>query len=130
MMILLKSFALFSNASGLMLNKSKSEAFFGGVKEELKTDILSVTSFSEGRFPFKYLGMPIQTKRLQKVDCECLVERICNRIHNSGARHLYDAGRLVLIKSFFTTLHSYWASIFIIPKAVINRIKAVCRNYL
>ncbi|XP_074303189.1 uncharacterized protein LOC141637599 [Silene latifolia] len=63
-------------------------------------------------------------------DCECLVEKICNRIHSYGARKFSYAGRLVIVRSVLNSLHSYWASMFIIPKGIINRIEAVCRNLL
>ncbi|XP_074314074.1 uncharacterized protein LOC141649279 [Silene latifolia] len=47
-----------------------------------------------------------------------------------GTKKLSYAGRLVLIKAMYKTLHSYWASIFIIPKAVLTKIEAICRNFL
>ncbi|XP_074277891.1 uncharacterized protein LOC141601502 [Silene latifolia] len=74
--------------------------------------------------------MPIQTTRLKKQDCECLVDKICGRIHGYGARKFSYAGRLVIVQSVLNFLHSYWASMFIIPKGIINRIEAVCRNFL
>ncbi|XP_074267101.1 uncharacterized protein LOC141590405 [Silene latifolia] len=88
MMLLLKSFSTFSKTSGLKVSSSKSNAYFNRVNEELKSDFLSVSGFKEGKLPFRYLGMPIQTTRLKKKDCECLVDKICNRIHSYGARKL------------------------------------------
>ncbi|XP_074298606.1 uncharacterized protein LOC141629519 [Silene latifolia] len=101
-----------------------------GVPDQLKHDILSVSGFIEGKLPFKYFGMPIQTTRLQKQDCECLVEKICSRIHGYGAKKFSYAGRLVLVKAVLTTLHSYWASLFVLPKGIIAKVEAVCRNFL
>ncbi|XP_074289279.1 uncharacterized protein LOC141614432 [Silene latifolia] len=40
------------------------------------------------------------------------------------------AGRLTLVNSVLTTLYTYWASIFILPKGVFRRIDALCGNYL
>ncbi|KAL9243905.1 hypothetical protein vseg_017742 [Gypsophila vaccaria] len=130
MITILKAFTTFSKTSGLQASPTKSAAFFGGMIEELKLDILTISGFSEGTFPFFYLGMQIQTTRLKKGDCECLIEKICNRIHTSGARTLSYAGRVVLVKVVLTSLHSYWASTFVLPKGVIIRIEAICRNYL
>ncbi|XP_074299330.1 uncharacterized protein LOC141630402 [Silene latifolia] len=48
--------------------------------------------------------------RLKKKDCECLVDKICNRIHSYGARKFSYAGRLTL--------------------GVILKIEAICRNFL
>ncbi|XP_074305400.1 uncharacterized protein LOC141640528 [Silene latifolia] len=47
-----------------------------------------------------------------------------------GARHLSYAGRLVLVKAVFSTLHDYWARIFILPQIIIKKIEAVCRDFL
>ncbi|KAL9239029.1 hypothetical protein vseg_013387 [Gypsophila vaccaria] len=41
MMTLLKSYSTFSKASGLKVNSAKSNAYFRGVQEEIKQDILS-----------------------------------------------------------------------------------------
>ncbi|XP_074283636.1 uncharacterized protein LOC141608172 [Silene latifolia] len=130
MMLLLQSFATFSNATGLQVSASKSSAYFRNVPEQLKSEILQISGFSEGSIPFKYLGMPIQTTRLKKQDCECLVDKICARIHGYGARKFSYAGRLVIVKSVLNSLHSYWASMFVIPKGIIKNIEAVCRNFL
>ncbi|KAL9243927.1 hypothetical protein vseg_017759 [Gypsophila vaccaria] len=73
--------------------------------------------------------MPIQTTRMKKQDCECLVEKICARIHSFGARKFPYAGRLVLIKALLSSLHSYWASMFVLPKGIIARIEAVCISF-
>ncbi|XP_074277763.1 uncharacterized protein LOC141601387 [Silene latifolia] len=55
--------------------------------------------------------------------------KICSRIHNYGAKKFFYAGRLVLVKAVLSSLHSYWALIFIIPKGIISRIEATCRNF-
>ncbi|XP_074288659.1 uncharacterized protein LOC141613813 [Silene latifolia] len=130
MMLLLRSFSTFSKATGLKVGASKSNAYFCGVPDQLKQEILSVSGFSEGELPFRYLGMPIQTTRLQKRDCECLVEKICTRIHSFGARKFSYAGRLILVQAVLKTLCSYWASLFILPKSIVNKVETTCRNIL
>ncbi|XP_074300880.1 uncharacterized protein LOC141632216 [Silene latifolia] len=64
------------------------------------------------------------------MDCNCLVERVVDRIRSLGSRKLSYPGRVMLIKAVLQTLHSYWARIFILPKTVIGRIEAICRAYL
>ncbi|KAL9224959.1 hypothetical protein vseg_000934 [Gypsophila vaccaria] len=130
MLLILKSLKTFSNASGLTISSQKSTAYFRGISTDTKKDILRVSGFSEGKLPFTYLGMPIQTTRLQKKHCESLVERICDRIHNYGARKFSYAGRLVLVNAVLTSLHSYWASMFVLPKGILARIEATCRHFL
>ncbi|XP_074315512.1 uncharacterized protein LOC141651710 [Silene latifolia] len=47
-----------------------------------------------------------------------------------GEKKLSYAGRLTLINSVLNSLYSYWSNIFILPKSIIRRIEAICRNYL
>ncbi|XP_074265731.1 uncharacterized protein LOC141588176 [Silene latifolia] len=96
----------------------------------VKSDIMQISGFSEGALPFKYLGVPISAGRLTVKNCSCLIEKITERIHGYAAKKLSYAGRLTLVNSVLTTLYTYWASIFILPKGVLRRIDALCRNYL
>ncbi|XP_074278315.1 uncharacterized protein LOC141601908 [Silene latifolia] len=61
---------------------------FSKVTDSLKTDIIQVSGYQEGKLPFKYLGIPIQPGRLNKADCSVLVEKIVSKIRGIGARKL------------------------------------------
>ncbi|XP_074297010.1 uncharacterized protein LOC141627680 [Silene latifolia] len=123
--LVLRVLSTFSAAAGLKVNATKSEVVFNGVSQELKQDITQVSGFQEGKLLFKYLGIPIQPRRLTRHDCNILLEKITARVRSIGARKLSYAGRLVLINSVLNTLHNYWSSIFSIPKSVIKRIEAI-----
>ncbi|XP_074305392.1 uncharacterized protein LOC141640520 [Silene latifolia] len=129
-MLLMRAFSSFSKASGLCMNSSKSEVYYSGVSQTVKDDIRQITGFTEGAMPFRYLGVPVQATRLTKIECNVLVEKMVNRIRSLDAKKLSYAGRLVLVNSVLNTLHNYWSGIFLIPKCVVKRIEAVCRNYL
>ncbi|XP_074304886.1 uncharacterized protein LOC141639737 [Silene latifolia] len=129
-MVLLRSFATFSAASGLQMNKQKSNIYFTGVQRQIKDYIISISGCVEGQLPFKYLGVPITAGKLGKADCEVLIEKIVERIRSFGARKISYAGRVVLVKSVLTSLFTYWANIFLIPKGVQKKIDSLCRNYL
>ncbi|XP_074265564.1 uncharacterized protein LOC141588003 [Silene latifolia] len=90
-MWILRAFATFSSASGLCLNRTKSEIYFNGVNSGTVDDILQVSGF---------LGV------------------------------VSHSSRLTLLNSVLATLHSYWASIFLIPNGIMNRITNLCRNFL
>ncbi|XP_074290994.1 uncharacterized protein LOC141617730 [Silene latifolia] len=87
-MTILRSFATFSKASGLNMSKGKFNAYFNGVKADLKHDILRISGMVEGLLPFKYLGVPIKTIRLNAKDCKPLIDKVVQRIRNLGARKL------------------------------------------
>lgn len=38
--------------------------------------------------------------------------------------------RTQLVNSVLLSLHTYWASIFLLPKRVLDGVTAICRNYL
>ncbi|XP_074312754.1 uncharacterized protein LOC141648161 [Silene latifolia] len=76
-----------------------------------------------------YLGIPINCGRIKKVDCQVLVEKLIAIIRDFGTkRHSYARG-LVLVNSVFTAICSYWVNIFLIPKGVLNNIKAIYKNF-
>ncbi|XP_060182228.1 uncharacterized protein LOC132611885 [Lycium barbarum] len=62
--LLNKTFKLFSDASGLQANVEKSSLYVTGVTQRLKTVILQTLGYIEGTFPFRYLGVPLSTKKL------------------------------------------------------------------
>jgi hypothetical protein len=61
--ILLQQLQVFGESSGLVINAAKSSIFFAGVSEDMKQAILNLSQFTEGNFPFKYLGVPLSPHR-------------------------------------------------------------------
>ncbi|XP_074293262.1 uncharacterized protein LOC141620238 [Silene latifolia] len=57
--VVLNTLKEFSSWSGLSANIDKTDIYFGGISSPVKAQILSVTGFSEGTFPFRYLGLPL-----------------------------------------------------------------------
>ncbi|XP_074315653.1 uncharacterized protein LOC141651860 [Silene latifolia] len=128
--LMMHAFEFFSKATGLVMNKSKSSLYYNGMEEQVIRDIEQATGMKRGTVPFTYLGVTVSPKRLSVLDCNCLVDHVVNKIRGLGSRKLSYAERIVLIQSVLSTLHSYWAMIFILPKTVISKIEAVCRSYL
>ena len=62
--ILVEQLHAFGQTLGLHINATKSFIYFGGVGDSLKQNILQDSGFSEGSFPFKYLGVPFSPHRL------------------------------------------------------------------
>jgi len=83
-----------------------------------------------GPFLIKHLGMPLSPRRWTKADCDTVIEKITKRIPCWTSRSLSYAGRLQLIHSVMFSMHTYWSSLFILPKGVIKSIEAICRNFL
>ncbi|XP_074297047.1 uncharacterized protein LOC141627721 [Silene latifolia] len=129
-MVLMRALHTFSIASGLTINKLKSDIYMNGLTPDTEAQILGISGFKKGSFPFRYLGVDISYKRLTNHQCNKLVDRMVLRIHSWGAKQLSYAGRLTLVKTVLTQLHCYWARIYLLPKGVIQKVDSICRNYL
>ena len=114
--LLCYAFEKFSKASGLKMNKQKSSFYSIGVSHEMTEHVERMTGIKRGMIPFNYLGINVSPKRLSVKDCNCLVEKIVKRIRGIGFRKLSYADRAVMIRAVLSTIHCYWARIFVIPK--------------
>ncbi|XP_074315577.1 uncharacterized protein LOC141651779 [Silene latifolia] len=105
-MVLLRTFATFSKASGLQMSKGKSNVYFNGVPPEVRAEIVQVSGCIEGTLPFKYLGVPIKPSKLTIKDCQPLIDKVLERIRMLGTKNCPMQG------------------------GVIAKIEAICRNFL
>ncbi|XP_074301032.1 uncharacterized protein LOC141632378 [Silene latifolia] len=74
--LLIHAYDLFSRASGLVMNKGKSNIYFNGVSEGIIAEIEVMSGMKRGTIPFRYLGVTVSPKRLSVMDCNCLVEKV------------------------------------------------------
>ncbi|KAL0355542.1 UNVERIFIED_CONTAM: hypothetical protein Sradi_4001100 [Sesamum radiatum] len=122
--------AEFAELSGLRANPNKSLIILSRAVREERQAILEIISFPEGTLPIKYLGVPLVDSRLKIADCRGLLEKIDDRLAGWGHLHFSFAGRVQLIKSVLSSLHTYWASVFFLPKAIITEIERRMRQFL
>ncbi|XP_057248240.1 uncharacterized protein LOC130590220 [Beta vulgaris subsp. vulgaris] len=94
--VLLMSRAMkaFQDASGLSASKEKTAVYFGNVTDEVQARIVQATGFQKGTFPFRYLGIPMTSKRITKADCDLLTDRMLKRILCWSSRNLSYAARI------------------------------------
>ena len=86
--------------------------------------------FKVGKLPVTYLGVPLITKQLTFTDCKCLIDKVKIKVSNWKNKLLSYAGRLQLIVSILSAMQVYWASIFVLPKAVIKDIDKLLKGFL
>ncbi|GJZ40961.1 putative reverse transcriptase domain, reverse transcriptase zinc-binding domain protein [Tanacetum coccineum] len=86
--------------------------------------------FEEGILPIKYLGVPLISSRLLYKDCKILVEKVRKRIGDWKNKWLSFAGRRQLVISVLSSMHIYWASVFILPMGIINHIEQLMSGFL
>ena len=120
----------FSQSTGLVANLLKSQIFLGGCSTSLHNHCLQVADFPEGSLPMMYLGIPITASRLSNLECSNLVEKITARVHIWATKNLSFAGRSMLINGVIFGMFNYWASIFLLPQKVLDKLTSICRNFL
>ncbi|GJR55897.1 reverse transcriptase domain, reverse transcriptase zinc-binding domain protein [Tanacetum coccineum] len=103
---------------------------FCNVVSHVKASIFHLVPFDEGTLPIKYLGVPLISSRLRYRDCKVLVERVQNCINDWKNKYLSFAGRLQLVMSILSSMHGYWASVFILPAAIIHEIEQLMFGFL
>ena len=122
--------AKFETFSGMQVNKQKSVVFLAWVNKNVKATILSMTGFSLGSLPMKYLGVPLISSKLSHTDCLPLMDKMMARIQSWTSRSLSFAGRLQLISFVLYSIQTYWCSMFIIPKFTCYKIEHMFSGFL
>ncbi|KAK4381102.1 hypothetical protein Sango_3000200 [Sesamum angolense] len=118
------NFNTIGNARNLVnVNPTKSQIILSRAVQQERQQIIDFLGFQEGSLPVKYLGVPLTSSRLTLADCRPL------NGHSFGRLESY-AGRLQLIRSVLSTLHTYWASVFILPKGILKVIEGKMRKFL
>ncbi|GJW33973.1 putative RNA-directed DNA polymerase [Tanacetum coccineum] len=128
--VIMDSLDEFKNASGLTPSLPKSTAYFCNVLNYVKIGILAVLPFEEEKLPVKYLGVPLVPSRFVYRDCAELVERVKRRISDWKNKFLSFAGRAQLVRSVLSSMHIYWASMFILPSSLILELEQLMRGFL
>ena len=70
------------------------------------------------------------TRRLGINDCKCLVDKVKSKISDWKNKFLSYAGRMQLIVSILSAMHTYWASVFFLPKAITKDIDCLLKDFL
>ncbi|XP_062089424.1 uncharacterized protein LOC133795956 [Humulus lupulus] len=96
-----EDFQLTHMSSGLQINSTKTEIICRGMEEEVVQRVIQVSKFKEGKFPFKYLGIPINAKGISARDCDTLIDKmrvnaICRAFLWKGVSDYDGAGNVAL----------------------------------
>ncbi|XP_062104535.1 uncharacterized protein LOC133815746 [Humulus lupulus] len=119
----------FSQSPGLLPSKEKTSIYCSNMTENEVQRVMQISGFHKNSLPFTYLGIPICAKKIPAAECEVILERMVQRIRVWSSRNLSYAGRATLVNSVLMAIHSYWAQVMIIPKKILHRVNAICRNY-
>ncbi|PNX74719.1 ribonuclease H, partial [Trifolium pratense] len=128
--IMMDTFDKFSKSTGLKVIPSKCCIFFGGVDQSTKDDIKKITHFDEGTLPFRYLGIPMTSKKLAIHNETGLIDKIVGSITHWSSKLLSYTGRIQLLNSVIFDMTNYWLQCLPLPKGVIKKINSICHTFL
>jgi hypothetical protein len=80
-------------------------------------------------FPCRYLGLPLHLKKLRKVDFLPLIEKVGGKLLGWKGKLMSKAARAQLMKSVLTTVVTFHATVFNLPKWLIKKIDKIWRNF-
>nr|GEW92373.1 hypothetical protein [Tanacetum cinerariifolium] len=93
-------------------------------------DFKDASGLNPNRLPVKYLGVPLVSSRLISKDCKELIDKVQNCVNDWKLNSLSIAGRLQLIQYVLSSMHVYWASVFMLPSRVLLDIEKILRGFL
>ncbi|XP_013645955.2 uncharacterized protein LOC125594385 [Brassica napus] len=120
----------FENRSGLAVSLQKTSFFASGMTEEEINTIQASTGMACGSLPFRYLGVPMNSRKLSLASCEPLLHQIKTRFSSWSTKTLSFSGRLMLIKTVIAGITTFWCSSFVLPKACVVKINSMCSAFL
>ncbi|GJY19925.1 putative reverse transcriptase domain-containing protein [Tanacetum coccineum] len=104
-----------------------SVAVIMDVLEEFKQVSSLVPSISKST---TYLGVPLISSRLLYRYCKIFVKKLESRVNNWRNKFLSLDGRFQLIRLVLSSMHIYWASIFILPHRIVHDLEQLMRGFL
>ncbi|XP_021727816.1 uncharacterized protein LOC110694928 [Chenopodium quinoa] len=128
--LLVRALKTFEKVSGLVANSEKTAVYCGSMDSVKKEEILGGYGFAIGDFPFRYLGISLNTKYMRSSDFDSIVDKMLARITCWSSRNLSYAAKTILINSALMSLHSYRAQCVLLPNGVMHRITQLCRSFL
>jgi hypothetical protein len=116
--------------SGVRINYEKSELIPLCVNEEEVPSFLNILGCALGKFPIKYLGIPLHYSKLRREDIQPLIDKILKRIAGRRGKLLSYAARLTIIKACLANIPIYLLSFFKFPKWALDLINTQVANCL
>jgi hypothetical protein len=119
----------FEQLSGLKINFHKSEMFCYGEAKNCSDQYSHIFGCGMGQYPFRYLGIPMNHKKLSNRDWKAVEERFQKKLSCWKGKLLSYGGRLVLINSVLSSLAMYMMSFFEVPKGILKKLDFYRSNF-
>jgi len=120
----------FGECSGLTINMAKTEIFPIRLDTSTVQTLLQNFPGKISSFPGKYLGLPLHTRKLRRVEIQPLIDKIGSRLPGWQGKLLSTAGRETLVKTVISSQPIYHLTAFPAQKWLIKRIDKIRRSFL
>jgi hypothetical protein len=114
----------FEQMSGMRINFHKCDLIAINVDDESAQNVSQTLSCGLGKFPLKYLGVPLHYKKLRKEDLQPVVDKILKKAGGWRGRLLNHAAKLELVRSVLASIPLYLLSVIKFPKWAITLINS------
>jgi hypothetical protein len=108
-------FQAFGTASGLRVNLGKSAVYPIKCESIDLEEVMQNFPCQIKSFPCKYLGVPLSTRCLRRIEVQPLINKIAGRLPAWKGKLLNKAGRLTLVKAL-TAVPIYFLTVFALKK--------------
>lgn len=120
----------FEQISGMKINYHKSELIPINIEEPEVAPFLHIFQCKSGRFPIKYLGLPLHFDKLRREDLQPLVDSLLSRMAGWRGKLLSSEARRLLIQTVLASIPVYMLSFFKFPKWALKLINTQLTNCL
>lgn len=102
----------FGECSGLKINISKIEIYPIRLHNIVVPQLLQNFPGKICKFPGKYLGLPLHTRKLRRIEVQPLLDKIGARLPGWKGRMLSTSGRETLVKTVLSSQPIYHMTVF------------------
>lgn len=81
-------------------------------------------------FPGKYLGLPLHTRKLRKIEVQPLIDKQGARLQWWKGKFLSSSGRETLVKIVLSSLPIYHLTVFQAQKWLLKKVDQIRRSFL
>ncbi|XP_073358986.1 uncharacterized protein [Aegilops tauschii subsp. strangulata] len=120
----------FGSASDLRINEDKCVAYPIHCQQIDIADMLGGFGGSLGSFPCQYLGLPLSTRKLRRIDMQPMIDKGAARLKIWKGRLMNKTGRLQLINSTLTATATFFLTSFAPHKWAVKKFDRLRRNFL
>ena len=113
---------LYEIMSSLKINFTKSEVLLINGDDEKYMQYAELFNCKIGRFPIKYLGVPVSPNRLHVCDWTPLLDKNEKKLSTCKGSSLSIADRTTLINSSLSSSFIYHMSIYLFPKTIVAKL--------